>query len=288
MVPKRAGKILSAAVWIIAAAAAALLFTGAFIEPNRLTVRRSVLELPGLPGEAEGMKVLLVADTHFGSSFTDRLRRDRIQKRVRELDADICFLLGDYIAVGGLPGWNAMEEEELKAFFSSIKAPLGCYAVLGNHELWYGRKRMIRLLESSGVRMIENRLLKVKGIYIAGIPESGTAPFDRQRFSQMIQGRSPLLLLTHKGKVIKKIDIPPGSITFAADTHGGQVRIPGKCSLSSFLKGTRELPPGLSKQWNKLLYITTGSGGHRWNFRLFCPPEIALVTLKKQKEAEHI
>ena len=288
MVPERVGKILSAAVWITAAAAAALLFTGAFIEPNRLVVRRSVLELPGLPREAEGMKVLLVADTHFGSSFTDRLRRDRIVKRVRELDADICFLLGDYIAVGGLPGWNAMSEKELKSFFSSLKAPLGCYAVLGNHELWYGRRRMIRLLESSGIRMIENRMIRIKGVYIAGIPESETAPFDRQSFEQMIKGHSPLLLLTHKGKVIRRIKNAPGSITFAADTHGGQVRIPGKGSLSNLLKNSGELPPGLSTQWKKQLYITTGSGGHRWNFRLFCPPEIALVTLTKQKEKEHI
>ena len=288
MVQKRANKIAAAVIWLIAGAAAALLFTGTFIEPNRLTVRRSAVEVPGLPREAEGMKLLLVADTHFGTSFTERFRRQRISRKARELKPDICVLLGDYIAVGGLPEWNSMDEKELREFFSSLKAPLGCYAVLGNHELWYGRKRMARILESSGVRMIENRQLRINGVYLAGIPESSTAPFDREYFEDMIKGSAPLLLFTHKGRVLRNISTPRGSITFAADTHGGQIRLPGGASLGSFLKGSRELPPGLSKQWGKQLYITTGSGGHRWNFRLFCPPEIALVTLKKQKEAEVI
>ena len=262
----------------------ALLVWGALVEPNLLTVRHARVTLPGLPAELEGVRVLLVADTHFGSSWFEKLRRDRILKAAEAQKGDLIFLLGDYIAAGSLPRYGAMEEKELKHFFSSLKAPLGTYAILGNHELWYGRKKMSDLLESSGVRMIENKTVIIKdALTVTGIPEGSTVPFDRKAFSKRLAEEKPLILLTHKGDMVKYLTFPSSVLTFAADTHGGQVRLPGIGAPVSYQMKRKELSPGLSERWSKRIFVTTGAGGHRLNFRLFCPPEIALVTLTNGK-----
>ena len=84
--------------------------------------------------------------------------------------------------------------------------------------------------------------------------------------------------------MLKFLKTAPATLMFAADTHGGQVRIPGVTSFGDWLKGKKELRPGLSERWGRQLFITTGAGGHRIGFRLFCPPEIAVVTLTNRKQ----
>lgn len=285
MEPGKSNKFLKYTAWGIFSLACLLLFWGAFIEPNRLVVRRAVVTLPGLPSELEGCRVLLAGDTHFGNTFIDRLRCDRLIRCITAEKADISFLLGDYIAVGSVPGYGAMPDDKLLAFFKACKAPLGTYAVLGNHELWYGRKRMTALLEKAGVQMIENKAVKIRGgALLAGVPDSSTTGFDRKKFQTFVQKEKPLFLLSHKGNMLRYLKGPSRGIMFAADTHGGQIRIPGGSALHTYFSGKKELAPGLSTRWGRKLFITTGAGGHRLGFRLFCPPEIAVVTLTARKE----
>lgn len=285
MEQRKNNKFLRCLSWGALILAGVFFLWGAFVEPNRLVIRRAALSLPELPEEFEGVRILLVADTHFGNSFIDRMRRNRLIKCAAAEKADLCFLLGDYIAVGSLPGYGAMETQELAEFFSALKAPLGSYAVLGNHELWYGRKKMTDILEKSGFQMIENKVVKVKdSLILAGIPDATVAPFDSRKLNQLLEGRKPLILLSHKGGMLKFLKTAPATLMFAADTHGGQVRIPGVTSFGDWLKGKKELRPGLSERWGRQLFITTGAGGHRIGFRLFCPPEIAVVTLTNRKQ----
>ena len=279
MEQEKRNKLLKILLTACALLAGAFLAWGAFVEPNRLVVRRTAVQLPGLPPELEGCRALVVADTHFGSSFLEKKRRDRLINAIRAEKADISFLLGDYIAAGSIPRYKAMKEEDLVTFFRSLQAPLGSYAVLGNHELWYGRKKMTELLEKAGVRMIENHAVKLKeGLVFAGVPERATAPFDVRGFNLFLKKVKPHLVIGHKGDTLKYLALPPETLMFAADTHGGQVRLPGIGGIYHLWYRKKELPPGLSTQWGKGLFITSGAGGHRLNFRFLCPPEIAVVT----------
>ena len=273
-------KVLRGVYWALCLIALLVLLWGLFIEPYRLVVRRCTVPVPGLPREFEGARVGIVADTHFGNSFIDRLRRDRIVKFFQQEKPDMGFLLGDYIAVGSLPHYGAMKEEELISFFSALKTPYGTYAVTGNHELWYGRERMKALLTKSGIEVVENKVLKIKGLTLAGLQDYSTYPFERKAMNLFLKESRPHIVLTHKGEILKYADKTPNFTVFAADTHGGQVRIPGKYAVGHLFYKRKELAPGLSEVWGKKLFITTGAGGHRLNFRLFCPPEIAIVTFK--------
>lgn len=280
---RKKSKLLTIALWSCGGLTALLLLWGGVIEPNRLVIRRSTIQIDGLPAEMEGVKALIIADTHFGAGFIDKWRKERILKTFRNEKAGFCFLLGDYIAVGALPHYGAMSPEELTAFFAALKAPGGTYAVLGNHELWYGRKRMTDLLQKAGVQMIENKPVSFKGITLAGVPDSSTAPFERNKFNELIKEPDILFLLSHKGGMLRFIKREKTTVMFSADTHGGQIRIPGVSSLKDFLQRRKEFAPGVSKWWGHTLFITTGAGGHKLGFRLFCPPEIAVVTFRGKK-----
>lgn len=266
----------------IIACGAIILLWGAVVEPNLLFVRRCQVTLAGLPPEFHDARAVIIADTHFGNTFVDRLRRERIVRYFKKENPSFCVLLGDYTAVGALPGYGTMSEEELTEFFSRLKAPWGSYAVLGNHELWYGRERMTAILEKAGVRMVENKLFSIKGLDAAGMPDASTVPFDSRAFNRMIAGKKRVLLLSHKGGMLKLVNSSGDVLMLAADTHGGQIRIPGAGALREFLYRKKEYAPGLSAWWGKKLFITSGAGGHRLGFRLFCPPEIAVVTFKAE------
>ena len=273
-------KVLHGVYWTLCLIALLILLWGLFVEPNRLVIRRCTVAVPGLPREFEGVRAGIVADTHFGNSFIDKLRRDRIVRLFQREKPDMGFLLGDYVAVGALPHYGTLKEEEFVRFFSALKTPLGTYAVLGNHELWYGRKRMSALLEKSGVQVIENKVFKVKNLTLAGLQDYSIAPFERKEMNRFLNEHRPHIVLTHKGEILKYAEETPLFTVFAADTHGGQVRIPGKYALRYLFYKRKELAPGLSEVWGRKLFVTTGAGGHRLNFRLFCPPEIAIVTFK--------
>ncbi|MBR2372917.1 MAG: metallophosphoesterase [Lentisphaeria bacterium] len=258
-----------------------LLVWGALVEPNMLTVRRESFAISGLPPELDGMTAVIVADTHFGNTFLDRMRMNRIIRYVKREKPWTVWLLGDYIGVGSVHGYGAPADEKLERFFKEMKAPMGTFAVLGNHELWYGRKRMVSIMERAGVIMIEKKTADLGGITIAGVPDGSTTVFDRKSFNKMLERKDPLILLSHKGNMLKSISCKYNGFMAAADTHGGQVRLPGVGSLAALAKKEKELPPGFSRRWGKNLFITTGAGGHRLGFRFMCPPEIAVLTLKK-------
>ena len=280
---RKKSKILTIVSWSCGGLIALFLLWGGAVEPNRLVIRRSTIQIDGLSAEMEGVKAVIIADTHFGTGLIDKWRRERILKAFRSEKAELCFLLGDYIAVGSLPHYGAMSPEELTAFFAALKAPGGTFAVLGNHELWYGRKRMTDLLQKAGIQMIENKKTSVKGITLAGVPDSSTAPFEKNKFNEMIKEPDQVFLLSHKGGMLRFINRKKTTVMFSADTHGGQIRIPGVSSLKDFLQRRKEFAPGVSKWWGHTLFITTGAGGHRLGFRLFCPPEIAVVTFTGKK-----
>lgn len=268
----------------VTAAAVLLLLWGSLVEPNRLVVRRCDVPVPGLPPELENTRAVVIGDTHFGSSFLERWRMERLLRCALREKPDTVWLLGDYAASGAAHGTRVMSDEDFVRFFSALKAPLGTYAVLGNHELWFGREKMCRLLERSGVDLIEDKVVMLGGkLALTGLTDRASFFFDRRKAKELPGGHDPLVILTHRAEMVRRIKGGFSGLTVAADTHGGQIRLPRKGALGPLLKGEKEIPPGLSLYHGRQLFLTSGSGGHRLGFRLNCPPEIAVLTLKRGK-----
>lgn len=99
-----------------------------FIEPSCLFTKQITLPLPQLAKELEGLKILQISDLHCSKYTSDRFLK-KIRKKCEKLSPDLIVFTGDLISYGEL-----VDETRLEEFLSSLEAPLGCYAILGNHD----------------------------------------------------------------------------------------------------------------------------------------------------------
>lgn len=99
-----------------------------YIEPRLLEINRLALPIPELPTELIGMKILHFSDLHWDGQFSPYLRRKLIRK-VNALKPDLILFTGDFICCSKLEN-----PEGLRETLESLKAKIGYFAILGNHD----------------------------------------------------------------------------------------------------------------------------------------------------------
>lgn len=99
-----------------------------YIEPNLLSTTRLSIKIANLPTALNQFKILQFSDLHLNSQISASFLK-RLARKIRQLSPDLIVFTGDFICCSQLK-----EKEHLKSFLSSLKAPYGCYASLGNHD----------------------------------------------------------------------------------------------------------------------------------------------------------
>ena len=99
-----------------------------YIEPRLLSTTHLSLPIPNLPSKLNGFKILQFSDLHFSSAFPRSLKRKLIRK-INEFEPHILVFTGDFLCRSVLE-----QPEELKDILNSLKASVGYFAVLGNHD----------------------------------------------------------------------------------------------------------------------------------------------------------
>lgn len=99
-----------------------------FIEPHLLFKTKITLPIPSLPKELDGLKIAHFSDLHWSSDFPPNLAKKLI-KKIKEFEPDLICFTGDFLSCSQLEN-----KKELNQFLNSFEAPLGCFAILGNHD----------------------------------------------------------------------------------------------------------------------------------------------------------
>lgn len=99
-----------------------------FIEPKLLCTSYSKITIAELPRELDGLKIAHISDLHYGPHTTTSFLK-RIVDRVQALNCDIIVFTGDLLSYSTL-----QDPDRLRSFLSSFHAPLGCWAIFGNHD----------------------------------------------------------------------------------------------------------------------------------------------------------
>jgi predicted MPP superfamily phosphohydrolase len=275
-------------VLVLFAALAAWAF---WLEPNSITVRRVNLSVPRWNDEQRGLKVAVLTDLHVGSPYMglDKLRR--IVARTNDERADVVLLLGDFViggrrdgggTEGGVLGGAFVEPEPIAAELKNLRAPLGVYAVLGNHDWWFDGVRVTRALEGAGLVVLENSAVRVerggRGLWLAGVADLWTRKPDIEGTLKQVTSDEPVILFTHNPDIFP--DVPPRvSLTLAGHTHGGQVNLP--------IIGRPMVPSQFGQRYafghvvedGRHLYVSGGVGTSIIPARFRVPPEIVILTL---------
>jgi len=255
---------------------------GLFIEPNRLIVREQAIQIDNWPKELSGLRIAVIGDVHTGGPFINDQKLRRIVELTNQQQPDLIVLLGDYMSPNS---WHShrVEPEVTAAGLRDLKAPLGVYTVLGNHDWWYNGEKVRRAFEQNGIRVLEDETVEIKwkekSFWLAGLADLFTRPQNVREVINSVPPGSTVIAITHNP------DIFPGlprqvPLLLAAHTHGGQVNLP--------LIGTPIVPSRFGSKYtaghilenDHHLFVTTGIGTSILPLRFRVPPEIVILTVK--------
>jgi len=258
---------------------------GALVEPyldlECVNVR---IKVPKWNKGLENIKIALIGDIHAGWG---ELEDYRVRSAIDTLNAgkpDVVIILGDYF--NGRFYQTAMGEKRLAYLLSRIRAPYGVYAVLGNHDTYYGIPKIRRMLAEAGVKLLENSNVEIKtphgNFYIAGIADPITTSYMYGPTLRGIPPDEPVVFVTHSPGILREI---PKTVSFsvAGHTHGGQICLPFFGPIASNCELPRGESAGLIEDSaGRVIYVNRGLGTSRIPLRILCPPEITFITVEKK------
>ncbi len=266
--------ILSCGVW------------GFFIEPSRLVVHQESIQVDNWPKELSGLRIALIADIHTGEPFIDDNKLRKIVELTSQQNPDLIVLLGDYMSPNS---WHShrVEPEVTAAAMKNLHAPLGVYAILGNHDWWYNGDKVRRAFEANGLPILENEVAEIKwrdkSFWLVGLADSWTRPQHVSETIAKVPPGSTVIALTHNPDVFPRL---PESVPLllAAHTHGGQVNLP--------LIGTPIVPSRFGRKYTAghvyenghHMFVTTGIGTSILPVRFRVTPEIVMLTIRSSRD----
>lgn len=273
---------------LAALAAAAPLGYAAAIEPYATpSVATYHLAWPGA-----ALRIAVLADLHAGGPTMPEQRIGSIVETTNALRPDIVALLGDYGMAMSIAG-RAVPQATVARLLAGLRAPLGVWAVLGNHDWWEddaarrGRDPratplVAQAFAAAGIPVLRNTAHRLGGVWIAGLDSQWAFGADRGAHDvgsmlAAVTDDAPVILLAHEPDIFAALP-PRIALTLSGHTHGGQVRLFGRSPMIPSRYGER-YRHGLVTEDGRRLIVSAGLGTAILPIRFGVPPEIVLVTL---------
>ena len=261
----------------------------AAIEPEGLVVTRYALTPPGWPADRR-LSIAVIADLHAGGPDMQLPHVRRVVDTANRLRPDLVVLLGDFIASYRF-AIRRVADPLWAAELARLRAPLGTWAILGNHDWWHDLHGVRSALADVRIPILENDavLLGVPGqkFWLAGIGDQLAHPLGHGRFrgvddlpGTLARARTddPVLLLVHEPDIFPRVPARV-ALTLAGHTHGGQIRLPLIWPAFVPSKYGARYAYGHVVENNRHLIVSGGLGTSAIPARLGMPPEVVHVEL---------
>lgn len=240
-------------------------------------VRVLALTIPGWPRAARPLRIAFLSDFHAGSHAGDVARLGAIVEQAATYTPDIVLYGGDFVNMQ-LFGGGRLSPDTIAAILARIHAPLGRFAVLGNHDYTYGAEAMAGALEAHGITVLNDarRTLSHDGhdFDLVGLPDARA--LTPEGLTQLASLTRPTIVLVHDPFWFAHV--PPGPhLTLAGHTHGGQVRFPLFGVLRNASRAPLRWSYGHIEEGGRHLYVTSGLGTSGVPLRIGVPPEFAII-----------
>ena len=249
------------------------------VEGGVCRVRRHELAFPDYPAGAAPLRAAFLTDFHLDRLASAR-RLGRIVDRVNAEAPDIIFLGGDYADA------KLERLDDCLSELARLRAPLGVWAVLGNHDHVHAPARVLSALREAGITPLEN-----EGFWLdlggGRVRIGGVADFwhGRPRLESAAGTASPedfFLLLAHNPDYAETL--PPGAVdlVLAGHTHDGQATVFGLWSpfIGIPSRHGQKYRAGLVDNGRTTVLVSGGAGGLIAPMRYFAPPSVEVVTLR--------
>jgi predicted MPP superfamily phosphohydrolase len=239
-----------------------------------LVLSEAELVLARLPPVFDGLRILFISDIHAGTFVSPKMLGATFQ-RLLSTEPDVILVGGDLVTV-------ALEEfVETRAAFAKLRAPMGVFAVLGNHD-HYTRDpdRLTDMIEEAGIRVLHNRSVALRrghaSLSLLGVDDLNAGQPNLE--AALVGTHSPVLLLTHNPDLAFDAARRGVALTLSGHTHGGQIRVPG---FPPLVRQSRyRLDEGRYRVGRMELVVSRGLGASGLPVRFACPPEDVLIHLR--------
>lgn len=275
-------RFIHVCLWISGVALLCLAY-GFLIEPQRLVVRNIHVSSPHWTGAP--LRMAIIADIHIGGRGVHAPRAKTVVDQVNAQSAEMILLAGDYTS--GSARRHLRDDAQVADIeaghdaLGGLTAPLGVYAVLGNHDYLYGESFVQNRLEAGGIKFIDNRAVTLDGrLCIFGFGDDYYGKPNRKG-RDACPDDLPMVGLMHNPD---SFELARGGEAFmiAGHTHGGQINIPGIGRRATATRGGPKLAYGEMLVGDTPAFVTAGIGMSMMSARFRAPPEIVVVTLSRE------
>ena len=219
------------------------------------------------------MDIALVSDTHLGRWFGNR-QIDKLVRIIDDQSPDVVVIAGDIMNDTTIAYDNTNMHERL----SKLKAPLGVYATLGNHDYRGYNEQITQAVEAAGIKALDNEsVLLNDSVWLIGRSDDvdQTRLLATELLTQ-VDTAKPVVFLEHRPDGIKEISPLPIDLHLSGHTHGGQI-----FPLTTLMKWFKPLAHGNKTIEDTQFLVTSGYGFGPVPFRLGTRSEIWIVTLQQ-------
>lgn len=259
-------------------------------------ITETIIHLPRLPAEYDGLRIVHLSDIHLGL-YTPIEEVQRVVDLANRLEPDMVALTGDYVTFS--PNYIRPVAQAL----GRLHAPMGSFAVLGNHDFRAGADEVTRALRAQHICVLRNahsvlsngekagatgKAEKLaskrkashtgRSLWMVGVDDSWAASPDLPGALHSVPSGDPKILLCHNPEGIGEASRMGIDLMLSGHTHGGQVRLPIFRSIYRSKPGERFIDG-----WNRLgqtqIYVSRGIGKVVVPLRVACRPEIACLSL---------
>lgn len=267
-----------------------------------LSIEKLTVKIAGLPASLQGIKLVQMSDFHYdGVRLSDKMLERAIALSNQE-QPDLVLLTGDYITTTPEP------IHQLAKNLKHLESRCGVYAVLGNHDICYvnSKSEVTKALTNIGIHVLWNEIAYPLGkeLPLIGLADRYSQEFNPTLVMNQLDPATPRIVLSHNPDTAETLQKWRVDLQLSGHTHGGQIVIPGLGpAVYYYKKILRKIPikirrkvsflrknysilhhwewsQGLHQIGKNQLYVNRGLGTYLPG-RLFCPPEVTIITLEK-------
>lgn len=262
-----------------------------FIATSGLHTNEIVINDKNIPTSYDGLKIVHFSDLHYTRVITKKSINNLIDE-INLINPDIVFFTGDL--VDSDKTLTDDDKEFLIETLSNINSTYGKYAILGNHDIANNTDDITHIYDKSGFILLENEYDVIYSknndkLFIGGINSIShqleDLPKTMSYFNNNDNSNTYSILLLHEPDYADNIvnNYDNINLILAGHSHGGQIRLPIIGPLYTPKNGHKYVK-GYYDLNGSSLYVTSGIGVSRYNFRLFNKPEINFYRLNKATE----
>jgi len=257
---------------LVAAGAGTAVGAGAYglaYSRHQIQIVRATARVSGLPPALEGLRIGLITDLHH-SEMVPQQDVARASGLLMTEHPDLIVLGGDYVTWSDRAFVTPCAEA-----LGGLSAPLGVYAVMGNHD---DDRDMPAALATHGYTVLRDARTTVEArgekIDLLGLR------FWTQRardIARLIRGATgTVILLAHNPRRLTEAAELGVPLMLCGHTHGGQVVLPGIGAIAA-----RRFPvvAGLGRRDHTTIFVSRGVGTVYVPYRFNCPPDVSVITL---------